>query len=293
MKFAKLMRRFRIDKAQGFRLSDFDPADTCGLDIGKAAAEDMIAGGVRHLTAMQEKLYAQNRWALLIILQGVDAAGKDGVIKHVMSGLNPKGCEVHAFRTPTPEELGHDFLWRAGMRLPARGRIGIFNRSYYEDVLVVRVRRELLRQQNLPPELVTKQIWPERFKSIRAFERHLALNGTVVLKFHLRISREEQRRRLLARLDEPAKRWKFSMADVDDRKLWGDYMEAYEDAIRHTATAEAPWHIVPADQKWLAWLMVSAVIGDALERLDLELPVIKGKALAELEKVRAALAAGK
>jgi PPK2 family polyphosphate:nucleotide phosphotransferase len=293
MKFAKLTRRFRIDKAQGFRLSDFDPADTCGLDIGKAAAEDMIAGGLRHLTAMQEKLYAQNRWALLIILQGVDAAGKDGVIKHVMSGLNPKGCEVHAFRTPTPEELGHDFLWRAGMRLPARGRIGIFNRSYYEDVLVVRVRRELLRQQKLPPELVTKQIWSERFKSIRAFERHLALNGTVVLKFHLRISREEQRRRLLARLDEPAKRWKFSLADVDDRKLWGDYMEAYEDAIRHTVTAEAPWHIVPADQKWLAWLMVSAVIGDALERLDLELPVIKGKALAELEKVRAALAAGK
>ena len=293
MKFAKLTRRFRIDKGQGFRLSDFDPADTCGLDIGKAAAEDMIAGGLRHLTAMQEKLYAQNRWALLIILQGVDAAGKDGVIKHVMSGLNPKVCEVHAFRPPTPEELDHDFLWRAGKRLPARGRIGIFNRSYYEDVLVVRVRRELLRQQNLPPELITKQIWSQRFRSIRAFERHLARNGTVVLKFHLRVSREEQRRRLLARLDEPAKRWKFSMADVDDRKLWGDYMDAYEDTIRNTATAEAPWHIVPADQKWFAWLMVSAVIGDAMERLDLELPVIKGKALAELEKVRAALAAGK
>lgn len=293
MKFAKLTKRFRIDKGQGFRLADFDPADTCGLDIGKAAAEDMIAGGLRHLAAMQEKLYAQNRWALLIILQGVDAAGKDGVIKHVMSGLNPKGCEVHAFRTPTPEELDHDFLWRAGKRLPARGRIGIFNRSYYEDVLVVRVRRELLRQQNLPPELITKQIWSQRFKSIRAFERHLARNGTVVLKFHLRVSREEQRRRLLARLDEPAKRWKFSMADVDDRKLWGDYMDAYEDAIRNTARAEAPWHIVPADQKWFAWLMVSAVIGDAMERLDLELPVVKGKALAELEKVRAALAAGK
>ncbi len=292
MKFAKLTKRFRIDKGQGFRLADFDPADTCGLDIGKAAAEDMIAGGLRHLAAMQEKLYAQNRWALLIILQGVDAAGKDGVIKHVMSGLNPKGCEVHAFRTPTPEELDHDFLWRAGKRLPARGRIGIFNRSYYEDVLVVRVRREL-RQQNLPPELITKQIWSQRFKSVRAFERHLARNGTVVLKFHLRVSREEQRRRLLARLDEPAKRWKFSMADVDDRKLWGDYMDAYEDAIRNTARAEAPWHIVPADQKWFAWLMVSAVIGDAMERLDLELPVVKGKALAELEKVRAALAAGK
>jgi PPK2 family polyphosphate:nucleotide phosphotransferase len=293
MNFAKLTKRFRIDKADGFRLSDFDPADTCGLDLGKSAAKDMIADGLRHLTAMQEKLYAQNRWALLVILQGVDAAGKDGVIKHVMSGLNPEGCEVHAFRTPTPEDLGHDFLWRAAKRLPARGRIGIFNRSYYEDVLVVRVRRELLRHQNLPPELVTKKIWSQRFRSIRAFERHLALNGTVVLKFHLRISREEQRRRLLARLDEPAKRWKFSMADVDDRKLWGDYMDAYEDAIRHTATAEAPWHIVPADQKWFAWLMVAAVIGRAMEQLDLEFPEVKGKALAELEKVRAALAAGK
>ncbi len=293
MNFAKLTKRFRIDKADGFRLSDFDPADTCGLDLGKSAAKDMIADGLRHLTAMQEKLYAQNRWALLVILQGLDAAGKDGVVKHVMSGLNPQGCEVHAFRTPTPEDLGHDFLWRAGKRLPARGRIGIFNRSYYEDVLVVRVRRELLRQQNLPPELVTKKIWSQRFRSIRAFERHLTLNGTVVLKFHLRISREEQRRRLLARLDEPAKRWKFSMADVDDRKLWGDYMDAYEDAIRHTVTAEAPWHIVPADQKWFAWLMVAAVIGKAMERLDLEFPEVKGKALAELEKVRAALAVGK
>jgi PPK2 family polyphosphate:nucleotide phosphotransferase len=293
MNFTKLIKRFRIEKTRGFRLSDFDPADTCGLDMGKAAAEDMIAGGLRHLTAMQEKLFAQNRWALLVILQGTDAAGKDGVIKHVMSGLNPQGCEVHSFRTPTPEELDHDFLWRAGQRLPARGRIGIFDRSYYEDVLVVRVRRELLRQQNLPPELVTKQIWSERFKSIRAFERHLALNGTVVLKFHLRISREEQRRRLLARLDEPAKRWKFSMADVDDRKLWADYMDAYEDAIRHTATAEAPWYVVPADQKWFAWLMVAAVIGDAMERLHLEFPAVKGKALEELEKVRTALRAAK
>jgi PPK2 family polyphosphate:nucleotide phosphotransferase len=293
MNFAKLIKRFRIEKTRRFHLSDFDPADTCGLDMGKAAAEDMIAGGLRHLTAMQERLFAQNRWALLVILQGTDAAGKDGVIKHVMSGLNPQGCEVHAFRTPTPEELDHDFLWRAGQRLPARGRIGIFNRSYYEDVLVVRVRRELLRQQNLPPELVTKEIWSQRFKSIRAFERHLALNGTVVLKFHLRISQEEQRRRLLARLDEPAKRWKFSMADVDDRKLWADCMDAYEDAIRHTATAEAPWYVVPADQKWFAWLMVAAVIGQAMERLDLEFPAVKGKALEELEKVRAALVAGK
>jgi PPK2 family polyphosphate:nucleotide phosphotransferase len=293
MNFAKLIKRFRVDKADGFKLADVDPADTCGLNLGKCAAEDVIAGGLRHLTAMQEKLFAQNRWAVLVILQGMDAAGKDGVVKHVMSGLNPQGCEVHSFRTPTPEELGHDFLWRAGKILPARGRIGIFNRSYYEDVLVVRVRRELMRSQNLPPELVTKTIWSERFKSIRAFERHLARNGTVVLKFHLRISPEEQRRRLLARLDEPAKRWKFSMADVDDRKLWRDYMDAYEDAIRNTATPEAPWYIVPADQKWFAWLTVATVIGKAMERLELEFPAVEGKALAELEKVRAALAGGK
>jgi len=292
MNFARIIKRLRIERARGFRLADFDPADTCGLDIGKSAAEDMIAEGLRHLTAMQEKLYAQNRWALLIVLQGMDASGKDGVIKHVMSGLNPQGCEVHAFKRPSPEDLEHDFLWRAAGRLPARGRIGIFNRSYYEDVLVVRVRRELLGRQNLPAELVTKAIWSERFSSIRAFERHLAFNGTMVLKFHLRISREEQRRRLLTRLDEPAKRWKFSMDDVADHNLWSRYMEAYDDAIRGTATAEAPWYIVPADHKWFAWLMVAAAIAGALEHLDLQFPVVRGKALQELERVRRALAAG-
>jgi PPK2 family polyphosphate:nucleotide phosphotransferase len=292
MNLEKLIKRFRVDRADGFKLSRFDPADTCGLDIGKSAAEDMIAGGLHHLATMQEKLYAQNRWALLIVLQGMDAAGKDGVVKHVMSGLNPQGCEVRAFKAPTAEELQHDFLWRAGKLLPARGRIGIFNRSYYEDVLVVRVRRELLAQQNLPPELATKKIWHERFKSIRAFEHHLVHNGTKVLKFHLRISPEEQRRRLLARLEDPAKRWKFSMADVTDRKSWGKFMEAYEDAIRNTATAHAPWYVIPADQKWFAWLMIAAVIADAMERLDLQVPVVRGKALAELEKVRRALARG-
>jgi PPK2 family polyphosphate:nucleotide phosphotransferase len=292
MNLAKLIERFRVEKARGFRLSDFDPADTCGFDIGKAAAKDMIADGLRHLTAMQEKLYAQNRWALLIILQGMDASGKDGVIKHVMAGLNPQGCEVHAFRHPSAEDLEHDFLWRAARRLPARGGIGIFNRSYYEDVLVVRVRRELLGQQNLPAQLVTKAIWSERFNSIRAFERHLALNGTLMLKFHLRLSRQEQRRRLLVRLDEPAKRWKFSMDDVADSKLWGRYMAAYEDAIRNTAAAHAPWYVVPADHKWFAWLMVAAVVANGMARLDLRFPAVKGKALAELEKVRGALAAG-
>jgi PPK2 family polyphosphate:nucleotide phosphotransferase len=293
MSFAKHIKRFRVEKPHGFRLSDFDPGDTCGLDIGKSVAKDMIADGLKYLTAMQEKLFAQNHWALLIILQGMDASGKDGVVKHVVSGLNPQGCEVHAFKVPTTEDLEHDFLWRAVKRLPARGRIGIFNRSYYEDVLVTRVRPELLPQQHLPPRLVTKKIWQERFKSIRAFERHLAHNATMVLKFHVRISREEQRRRLLARLDEPAKRWKFSLGDVDDRKLWDKYMDAYEDAIRNTATPEAPWYVVPADHKWFAWLAIAAAIAEALERLDLQFPVVKGKALAELEKVRRALARGK
>jgi PPK2 family polyphosphate:nucleotide phosphotransferase len=293
MNLTKIIKRFRIEKPHGFRLANFDPADTCGIDIGKSAAKDMLADGLRHLTTMQEKLHAQNRWALLIVLQGMDAAGKDGVVKHVMSGLNPQGCEVHAFRAPTAEELEHDFLWRAAKWLPARGRIGIFNRSYYEDVLVVRVRGELLRHQNLPPQLVTGKIWHERYKSIRAFERHLAHNGTAVLKFHLRISKEEQRRRLLARLDEPAKRWKFSMDDVADRKFWDQYMDAYEDAIRATATPHAPCYVIPADHKWFAWLMVAAATAEVMESLDLRFPVVRGKALAELEKVRRALARGK
>jgi PPK2 family polyphosphate:nucleotide phosphotransferase len=290
MKFAKLIKRFRIEKAAGFSLSDIDPGDTCGYDIGKSAAKDMIADGLLRLTDLQERLYAQGRWALLIILQGMDASGKDGVIKHVMSGLNPQGCEVHAFREPTRDELEHDFLWRAGVRLPARGRIGIFNRSYYEDVLVVRVRPELLANNRLPSELVTKHVWNERFKSVHAFERHLGRNGTVVLKFHLRLSKEEQRRRLLARLEEPAKRWKFSMSDVEARKAWSKYMAVYEDAIRHTATPEAPWYVVPADHKWFAWLTIAAVIADTLEGLDLRYPVVAGKALAELKNVKRALA---
>ena len=289
MNFAKLIKRFRIESAAGFKLADIDPADTCGYDIGKSAAKDMIADGLKQLSALQEKLYAQDRWALLVVLQGMDAAGKDGVIKHVMSGPSPQGCEVHAFKEPTAEERDHDFLWRAGMRLPARGRIGIFNRSYYEDVLVVRVRPELLARAHVPLPLVTKKIWDERFKSIRAFEHHLGRNGTVVLKFHLRISKEEQRKRLLERLDDPAKRWKFSMADIEARKSWNQYMAAYEDAIRNTATAHAPWHVVPADHKWFAWLMVAAVIGDTLQRLDLRHPVVAGKALAEIKKVRGAL----
>jgi PPK2 family polyphosphate:nucleotide phosphotransferase len=293
MKISKQIKRFRVESGHHFKLSDFDPGDTGGLDIGKSAAKDILSQGLVDLDTLQAKLYAEHRWAVLIVLQGIDAAGKDGVIKHVMSGVNPQGCAVHAFKEPTPEELDHDFLWRSVLCLPRRGHIGIFNRSYYEDVLVVRVRPELLKTQHLPPHLVTKDIWKERFKSIRALERHLGLNGTVVLKFHLRLSKEEQRRRLLARLDEPAKRWKFSMDDAEAHKAYDKYMAAYEDAIAETATPEAPWYVVPADHKWFAWLTVSAVITNALDSLDLQIPKIEGNALADLKKVRHVIEAEK
>ena len=232
MKLAKIIKRFRIDKPEKFRLADFDPADTCGLDIEKAEAKAMLADGVERLSALQEKLYAQDRWAVLAVFQAMDAAGKDGAIKHVMSGVNPQGCQVHAFKAPSHEELDHDFLWRIAKALPERGRIGIFNRSHYEEVLVVRVHPEILARQRLPKQLAGKDIWDERFKSIRDFERHLARNGVLVLKFFLHVSKEEQRKRFLARLEDPAKRWKFEMGDVAERKLWDKYMHAYEEAIR-------------------------------------------------------------
>jgi PPK2 family polyphosphate:nucleotide phosphotransferase len=293
MKIPKHIKRFRVESGRHFKLSGFDPADTCGLDIDKSEAKDLLARGVTDLADMHEKLYAENRWAVLVVLQGIDAAGKDGVTKHVMSGLNPQGCVVHAFKAPTPEELEHDFLWRCAKQLPERGRIGIFNRSYYEDVLVVRVRPHLLHTQHLVPQQVTKKIWDERYKSIRTFERHLVHNGTAVLKFHLRISKEEQKRRLLARLDEPSKRWKFSMNDAEAHHAYNKYMEAYEQAIRETATPEAPWYVVPADHKWFAWLLVAAVIGNTMDSLDLHIPRVQGKALAVLEEVRKALEAEK
>jgi PPK2 family polyphosphate:nucleotide phosphotransferase len=286
---AKIAKRFRIDNGKKFRLADYDPADTLGLDIDKDDAKTMLAADIARLTEMQEKLYAQDTWAVLIVLQAMDAAGKDSVIKHVMSGVNPQGCEVHAFKAPSAEELEHNFLWRAAMRLPRRGRIGIFNRSHYEEVLVVRVHPELLERQHLPPAVVADDIWKERFKDIRGFERHLVRNGIVVLKFHLRVSKEEQRRRFLERLDEPAKHWKFSMSDVAERKLWDRYDDAYEDMIRHTATAEAPWYVVPADNKFFARLVVAAAIIDALDRLDLAFPKVTGAALRELKRARTAL----
>ena len=291
MKLAKMIKRFRIDRPDEFRLSDYDPADTCGLDIEKAEAKAMLADGVERLAALQEKLYAQNRWAVLAVFQAMDAAGKDGAIKHVMSGVNPQGCQVHAFKAPSGEELDHDFLWRIAKALPERGRIGIFNRSHYEEVLVARVHPDILARQRLPNALMSKDIWEERFKSIREFERHLARSGTLVLKFFLHVSKEEQRKRFLARLEEPAKRWKFQMEDVAERKLWGKYMHAYEAAIRATSRDEARWYVVPADNKRFARLVIAEAIVEAMEGLKLEFPKVEGAALKELAKVRRALLA--
>src|ERR1041384_3549982 len=291
MKLAKIIKKFRIDKPDKFRLSDYDSADTRGLESERADAKAMLADGVERLAALQEKLYAQDRWSVLIVLQAMDAAGKDGAVKHVMSGVNPQGCQVHAFKQPSREELDHDFLWRIAKALPERGRIGIFNRSHYEDVLVVRVHPEILARQRLPDGLTGKDIWDERFKSIRKFEQHLARNGVLILKFFLHVSKEEQRQRFLARLNEPAKRWKFEMGDAAERKLWDKYMHAYEEAIRYTSRPEAPWYVVPADSKWFARLVIAEAIADAMEGLKLEFPKVEGATLKKLQKVRRALLA--
>jgi PPK2 family polyphosphate:nucleotide phosphotransferase len=289
MKLDTIAKRFCIDSPDKFRLADHDAAECCGLSLDKSDAKTMLAEGIERLSALQEKLYAQDRWSVLIVLQAMDAAGKDGVIKHVLSGLNPQGCEVHSFKQPSEEELSHDFLWRVGTRLPARGRIGIFNRSHYEEVLMVRLHPELLEKQKLPQALVGKDIWHQRFKDIRAFERHLARNGTLVLKFFLNLSRDEQRKRFLDRIDEPGKRWKFSLADVTERKRWDDYMAAYEDLIRQTSRPEAPWFVVPADNKWFTRLVVAGAVVAAMDRLKLEFPKVEGKALKELHKAKKAL----
>jgi PPK2 family polyphosphate:nucleotide phosphotransferase len=253
----------------------------------------MLAEGIERLTELQGRLYATDRWSILIVLQAMDAAGKDSVIKHVMTGLNPQGVEVHPFKQPSAEELNHDFLWRAGMRLPARGRIGIFNRSHYEDVLVVRVHPELLEKKQLPRALSGKDIWRQRFEDIRAFERHLARNGTVILKFFLNVSKDEQRKRFLDRIKEPGKRWKFSMNDVAERELWAKYMAVFEDMIRNTSTPEAPWFAVPADHKWFTRVVVAAALVQAMQALELEYPKVKGNALKELRQAEKALKAEK
>jgi PPK2 family polyphosphate:nucleotide phosphotransferase len=286
LKPKKLLERYRIDDPARFRLASIDPADTAGMNPDKKQAKTSLADDIEKLAEIQEQLYAMNRWAVLLILQGMDASGKDGVIKHVMSGLNPQGVEVHPFRPPSEEELDHDFLWRMAIRLPRRGQIGIFNRSYYEEVVAVRVHPEYLERERLPPKLVDKNIWQKRFEDISAFEEHLARSGTVLLKFFLHISKEEQRRRLLARLDDPAKRWKFSIADITDRRLWAEYLSAYEEAIRATSHPKRPWYVVPADNKPFARLVVAKALREALEGLDLQYPKIEGKALQQLKKIR-------
>jgi PPK2 family polyphosphate:nucleotide phosphotransferase len=291
MKIEHIAKRFRVDEPDKFKLADHDPSDCSGLSIDKAEAKEILADGIAKLEELQQRLYAHDRWSVLIVLQAMDAAGKDGVIKHVMTGLNPQGVEVHPFKQPSAEELDHDFLWRAGKKLPERGRIGIFNRSHYEEVLVVRVHPELLAAQKLAPELTDKDIWQRRFEDIRCFERHLANSGTLVLKFFLNVSRKEQRKRFLDRIDEPAKRWKFSKSDVSERKLWPKYMEAYEEAIRATSRKEAPWYVVPADNKWFSRLVVAAALVEALDGLKLEYPKVEGDALRELKEVGKALEA--
>ncbi|MGE0565625.1 MAG: polyphosphate kinase 2 family protein [Pseudolabrys sp.] len=293
MKFSELARQFRVDKPDKFRLADHMCADTCGLDIDKKEAKDMLEEGVKRLSHLQEKLYADDRHSLLLVFQAMDAAGKDGAIKHVMSGINPQGCQVFSFKAPSPEELDHDFLWRVAKRLPERGRIGIFNRSHYEEVLVVRVHPEFLDKQKLPPTLDRKTIWQDRFNSIRGFERHVARSGTCVLKFFLNVSRDEQRKRFLDRLEEPEKHWKFSTGDVAERALWDKYMAAYEDMIRETSTPEAPWFVVPADNKWFTRLVVAAAVVDAMEKLDLKFPTVDAAARKQMEGIRKALLAEK
>lgn len=287
MKPSKLAKRFIVDRPERFKLSDIDPGDTAGLD--KDTAKTQLGELTERLVDLQQRLYAEDKWAVLVVLQGVDASGKDGTISHVFNGLNPQGCIVHAFKAPTPDELDHDFLWRAALRLPRRGDFGVFNRSYYEETLVVRVHPEFLAKQRLPPTRTPKEIWRERFEDINAFERHLVRSGTVVLKFHLRISKDEQKQRLLERLDDPSKRWKFAMQDIAERKLWDRYMDCYEDMIRATSTPEAPWHVVPADHKWLARVSVASVIVETLDKLNLAYPKFDGKALREMERMRKAL----
>jgi PPK2 family polyphosphate:nucleotide phosphotransferase len=283
MKLARIVKQCRIDKPQHFKLADHDPAECFGLSTDIEDVRPILAEGIAQLEELQQRLYADGQWALLIVLQGIDAAGKDGVIKHVMSGVNPEGCDVHSFKAPSAEELEHDFLWRVDKALPERGHIGIFNRSHYEEVLVVRVHPEMLKEEKLPRSAIGKKIWKHRFKDIRAFERRVARSGTVILKFHLRISKEEQRKRFLDRLEEPAKRWKFSKNDITERGYWDKYMAVYEDMIRATSTDYAPWYVVPSDHKHVTWLVVSAAIIEALERLKLDYPKITGKALQELK----------
>jgi len=281
-------RPYRIDDAANWRLASVDPDDTAGMDK-KDGSPQLLARDIERLAALQEKLYAQDRWALLFIFQAMDAAGKDSTIKHVMTGINPQGCQVHSFKAPSPEDLDHDFLWRSTCRLPARGEIGIFNRSYYEETLVVRVHPEILAREKLPRELVTADIWKRRFEDINAFERYLARNGVAVVKFFLHLSKKEQKKRFISRLDDREKNWKFSGDDVRERERWDDYMVAYEETIRATASAHAPWYVVPADHKWFTRLVVASAVVDALEALHLTFPRTDADLRKELDAARRSL----
>ncbi len=284
-KIPKLIEPYRVERGKNFRLKDFDSADTQGLDL-KEQADELLKQGIERLSDMQQKLYAQDRWAVLLILQAMDAAGKDSVIRHVMSGISPIGCQVFSFKEPSAEDLSHEFMWRTSKLLPQRGYIGIFNRSYYEEVLVVRVHPHLLANERIPKPLATKKIWKQRFADINAFEEYLDHNGVVIRKFFLNVSKDEQRKRFLSRLDEPHKNWKFSEADVREREHWDDYMSAYEDMIRHTATPHAPWYVVPADQKWFTRMIVSSVIIDTLESLKLAFPKVDAAKQKDLDSAR-------
>jgi PPK2 family polyphosphate:nucleotide phosphotransferase len=283
MKIEKMLKRYRVEDGKHFRLKDCDPSDTHGLDSEfKAEAKHLLSNGVEELSRLQDVLAAQDRWGLLVILQAMDAAGKDGTIKHVMSGVNPQGVDVTSFKQPSAEELNHGYLWRTNQHAPARGRIAIFNRSYYEEVLVVRVHAEVLANEKLPKTLVTKKIWQERYEDISNFERYATRNGFAVVKIFLNLSKNEQKRRFLGRLETPDKNWKFSAADVKERGYWDAYQEAYEDAIRATATDFAPWYVIPADHKWFSRLVVAQVLVDELKALDLKYPEVSGQQKKEL-----------
>ena len=292
MKIEKILKRYRIEEGKHFRLKDHDPGDTHGLKSeGKPEARELLTKGVEELARLQDVLAAQNRWGLLLVFQAMDAAGKDGTIKHVMSGVNPQGVQVTSFKAPSTEEQDHDFLWRTMKHFPERGDIGIFNRSYYEEVLVVRVHPELLQKEKLPAPLVTKHIWRDRFEDINALERHLTRNGIAILKFFLHLYKKEQKRRFMERLDRPDKNWKFSTADVGERQHWDDYQDAYEDMIQNTASPNAPWYVGPADNKWFTRLVVAAAIVDALKGLKLAYPKVDSERKAELVAARKQLLA--
>ncbi len=283
---ARIAESYRVVPGKRFRIASCDPGDTGGLDISKEKARELLGAEVEKLADLQTRLYAEDRWSLLLVFQAMDAAGKDSVIKHVLSGVNPQGFQVVAYKAPSSQELDHDFLWRHACDLPERGRIGIFNRSHYEEVLVVRVHPKILAGQRLAPALVRKDVWRERYESINDFERHLAVNGTRILKFFLNVSKDEQRKRFLERLDVPEKHWKFAMGDVLERGFWNEYQRAYEEALRATSTAWAPWYVVPADHKWFTRLVVAEVVVGALEKLRLEYPKVDAARKAEIAKAR-------